>query len=31
MFLAAEKGYVHIVQLMIDHGADLELKEKVHV
>ena len=29
IFYAAEKGYVHIVQLMLDHGVDLELKDKV--
>ena len=29
IFYAAEKGYVHIVQLMLDHGVDLELKDRV--
>ena len=31
IFYAAEKGYVHIVQLMLDHGVDLELKDKVAI
>ena len=30
IFYAAERGYINIVQLLIDHGIDLKLKDKVH-
>ena len=29
VFYAAERGCINIVQLLIDHGADLKLKDKV--
>ena len=30
VFYAAERGYINIVQLLIEHGMDLKLKDKVH-
>lgn len=29
IFYAAEKGFADIVQLLMDYGAELELKDKV--
>ena len=29
IFYAAERGCIDIVQLLIDHGVDLKLKDKV--
>ena len=30
VFYAAEPGCINIVQLLIEHGIDLKLKDKVH-
>ena len=29
LFYAAEQGFIDVVQLLIDHGVDLKLKDKV--
>ena len=29
VFYAAKQGYITIVQLLMDHGVDLKLKDKV--